>query len=179
MLKKRTVFLRWWLFTCLILLGSFGAFYYGFFQNVWEQDFTKLSFLVTGLLVYFTAKAGSISWKLSSLSILPHAYGQAAHSSEWRLKELKKLNNDAEKGWFVSDLVMTVGMVGTVIGFMTMLVGLGDVDVSNVSTVQDLIKKLGYGMSTALYTTLFGLVCGSLLKVQYFNIDCEIKDLKL
>tara|TARA_Y100000310_G_scaffold100203_1_gene98066 strand:- start:1757 stop:2098 length:342 start_codon:yes stop_codon:yes gene_type:complete len=112
------------------------------------------------------------------LSILPHAYGRAAHSSEWRLRELKKLNNGAEKGWFVSDLVMTVGMVGTVIGFMTMLVGLGDVDVSNVSTVQDLIKKLGYGMSTALYTTLFGLVCGSLLKVQYFNIDCEIEDLK-
>jgi hypothetical protein len=27
-----------------------------------------------------------------------------------------------------------------------------------------------YGVSTALYTTLVGLVCSSLLKLQYFNL---------
>ena len=27
------------------------------------------------------------------------------------------------------------------------------------------------GMSTALYTTLFGLICGGLLKIQYFSLS--------
>ena len=44
-------------------------------------------------------------------------------------------------------------------------------DVSEVKTIQTLVKNLGSGMSTALYTTLSGLVCGSVLKIQYFNLN--------
>ena len=37
-----------------------------------------------------------------------------------------------------------------------------------------MIKGLGSGMSTALYTTLVGLICSSLLKIQYFNLSQAI-----
>ena len=79
-----------------------------------------------------------------------------------------------EVGWFASDFCLSIGMIGTVIGFIMMLSGLAQVDVSDINTVQGLIKNLGSGMSTALYSTLTGLVCSSLLKVQYFNLNQAI-----
>jgi biopolymer transport protein ExbB/TolQ len=62
-------------------------------------------------------------------------------------------------------------MVGTVIGFIMMLSGFATLDISEIDTVQALIKELGTGMSTALYTTLAGLICSLLLKIQYFNLN--------
>ena len=79
-----------------------------------------------------------------------------------------------EVGWFTSDLCLTVGMMGTVIGFIMMLSGFATVDVAEIKTIQALIKQLGIGMSTSLYTTLAGLVCGALLKIQYFNLNQAI-----
>ena len=79
-----------------------------------------------------------------------------------------------EVGWFTSDLCLTIGMIGTVTGFIMMLSGFTSVDIGDIQTIQDLIKKLGLGMSTALYSTLVGLICSSLLKVQYFNLSQAI-----
>jgi len=62
-------------------------------------------------------------------------------------------------------------MIGTVIGFITMLAGFANVDLSDSQSAQDLIINLGSGMSTALYTTLSGLICSLLLKVQCFNME--------
>ena len=59
-----------------------------------------------------------------------------------------------------------------------MLSGFSDIDVSKVNTIQDLIKKLGVGMSTALYSTLTGLICSALLKIQYFNLNQAIDKLR-
>ena len=84
---------------------------------------------------------------------------------------VEKIDRLIEVRWFTSDLCLTVGMMGTVIGFIMMLSGFKDVDVSEVKTIQTLVKNLGSGMSTALYTTLSGLVCGSVLKIQYFNLN--------
>jgi biopolymer transport protein ExbB/TolQ len=79
-----------------------------------------------------------------------------------------------EVGWFTSDLCLTIGMVGTVVGFIMMLSGFATVNIADVKTVQSLIRELGVGMSTALYTTLTGLICGALLKIQYFNLNQAI-----
>jgi biopolymer transport protein ExbB/TolQ len=65
-------------------------------------------------------------------------------------------------------------MVGTVVGFISMMSGFSTLDVGDMTTVQDMIKSLGAGMSTALYTTLVGLICSSLLKIQYFNLSQAI-----
>ena len=43
-----------------------------------------------------------------------------------------------------------------------------DIDFSDAESVQGLIAQLGYGMSTALTTTLVGLVSSIVLKIQFF-----------
>ncbi len=87
---------------------------------------------------------------------------------------VEKIDHLIEVGWFASDLCLTIGMIGTVSGFIMMLSGFYTVDVSKVQTIQELIKQLGAGMSTALYTTLVGLICSALLKIQYFNLNQAI-----
>ena len=36
--------------------------------------------------------------------------------------------------------------------------------------MKGVLERMSKGMSTALYTTLFGLICGGFLKVQYFSL---------
>ena len=78
----------------------------------------------------------------------------------------------------MSDMFLSIGMIGTVIGFISMLGGFSSLDVNNAETVQGLIKELGSGMSTALYTTLVGLVCSVFLKIQYFNLAQGIESVE-
>jgi len=52
-----------------------------------------------------------------------------------------------------------------------MLAGFVNVDVSNIKSVQGLLTSMSGGMSIALYTTLTGLVCSQILKVQFFNLE--------
>ena len=87
-------------------------------------------------------------------------------------------NNQIERGWLWSDIVLSLGMIGTVIGFMMMLAGFIDVDFSDFDSVQDLIMKLSAGMSTSLSTTLVGLISSVILKIQFFSLENIVKNRK-
>lgn len=74
-------------------------------------------------------------------------------------------------GWLLSDLLIKLGLLGTVIGFILMLgaiSGGGSVDISNIDI---LLTDMGSGMRVALFTTLTGLACGTLLGFQYFIVE--------
>ena len=58
-------------------------------------------------------------------------------------------------------------MVGTLIGFMLMLSSsLGTVDPSDIESMKAVIGDMSSGMSTALVTTLTGLVFSLFIKIQ-------------
>ena len=65
-----------------------------------------------------------------------------------------------------SSLVM-LGLIGTVLGFIIALSGVGPETVGDVSGVQAMVAQLISGMSVALYTTLCGSVLGLWLTVNY------------
>ena len=76
---------------------------------------------------------------------------------------------------FVSDLCLTIGMIGTVAGFIYMLSSsFASIDVSNVSSLQGVLSHMSAGMATALYTTAAGLISSAFLKLQYFNYSAEV-----
>ncbi len=83
-----------------------------------------------------------------------------------------------EKGWLWSDIVLSLGMIGTVIGFMMMLAGFVGIDFSDFDSVQSLIAKLSVGMSTSLSTTLVGLISSVILKLQFFNLERIVENKK-
>ena len=161
---KHMLFLKWWLFMAAVTaLGAFFATQGGL-GVLWEQDQTKLSFLLLLIFTHMSAWCGYKTWRLSK-------FLDRDETEKYLVEKIEEL---MEAGWFASDLCLSIGMVGTVIGFITMMSGFATIDVSDMTTVQDMIKGLGSGMATALYTTLVGLICSSLLKIQYFNLSQAI-----
>jgi len=73
-------------------------------------------------------------------------------------------NNIAVVRQFASSLVM-LGLIGTVVGFIMALSGVGPKTVGDVAGVQAMVAQLVSGMSVALYTTLCGAVLGLWLTV--------------
>ena len=158
---KHILFLKWWFLAILVTLGAYIAFNFGIFHEIWEQDFTKLSFVIFGLFAFISVWVGTVTWSVS------RALGKKFLPGD----TLKRAEYAEDTGWFISDILFTIGMIGTVCGFIAMLMGgFSGVDVSNPTTVQNMLSKLSGGMATALYTTLAGLVSGVLLKVQCFNL---------
>ena len=146
---KRDLFIRWWLLFALVVAGSILAVITGLFDRVNDADFTKISFLIYGLFLIFSIRCG-----LNTARI-----------------------REDQAGWFVSDIMITMGMIGTVVGFIYMLsTCFGSIDTANPQTMQLALSKMSTGMGTALYTTASGLVCSLLLKLQLFNLEQGIEN---
>jgi len=165
---KHKLFLRWWLAFTAILVGLTVFTAGGGWTELYANDATKLSFVIASMFLGMSTWCGYKTWLLSRFI---DRGNQDNHM-------LENVENTMEAGWFTSDLCLTMGMAGTVIGFIMMLSGFTKLDVSDVNTVQGLIKNLGVGMSTALYSTLTGLICSALLKIQYFNLSQAVDKIR-
>ena len=76
-----------------------------------------------------------------------------------------------ETGWFIADLMVRLGLLGTVIGFIYMLSSISQVSSIDIQALQQLLGNMSSGMRIALYTTLTGLGAGILLGLQYRLLD--------
>lgn len=81
------------------------------------------------------------------------------------------LGRGHETGWFIADLMIRLGLLGTVIGFIYMLGSVAHVSSVDVHALQQLLTNMSGGMRIALYTTLTGLGAGILLGLQYRLLD--------
>ena len=86
-------------------------------------------------------------------------------------------NQKSDVGWFISESCLALGMVGTVTGFLIMLgTAFANVDVTNAATLQQALADMAVGMSTALWTTLVGLVSSLIIKVQLVNLEVALNE---
>ncbi len=76
-----------------------------------------------------------------------------------------------ETGWFFVHLLIKLGLLGTVVGFVLMLTSFSDINSIEYSDLQDMISNMATGMGVALTTTLVGLVTSMLLGFQYLMLD--------
>ena len=148
--------LKWWLIFCITILGLGTCLYFDMHKNLYEADVTRLSFLI---LIIF----GCTSVWIGSLT--------------YRVGLLQDYNQRSEVGWFISESCLALGMVGTVTGFLIMLgTAFANVDVTNAVTLQQALSDMAVGMSTALWTTLVGLVCSLIIKVQLVNLEVALNE---
>ena len=133
--------LRWWLTICVLGVLVYFSYANGWLLPLYEKDATMITYLIT---VIFGATTLSLGYK----SFLK-----------------KQFENEVE--WFVSDAVLTLGMIGTIIGFMIMLVGTFDtVEFTAVENIRAVLSSMSKGLYTALSTTLLGLISSVILKIQ-------------
>jgi len=140
-------FLNWWLLFVLQFIAIAVSVYFGSFQFLLDHDNTYISFVIVGI------------WAVTSLLV------------GWRTFYDQSTK---EAFWFVAESCMTLGMIGTVLGFILMLGdSLVNIDPGNIETMKAAIAGMAQGMSTALLTTLAGLIASLFLRAQLINEDDE------
>lgn len=88
-----------------------------------------------------------------------------------------ELANRHALGHFTSDVLLKLGLLGTVVGFILMLLPIGEIEEFDPSLMRELLSAMSAGMAVALYTTLAGLTTSTLLKLQYHVLDSSAADL--
>ncbi len=157
LIERYSLLLRWWLFFAVASLGTVALYLSGIIHKVNQVDITKISFLIYAVFAVFTIRIGINTYNLCREDNVTNQH-------------IARYYKKSDIGWFVSDTLLTLGMIGTVAGFIYMLSSsFSEMDPQNVTSMQGVLAKMGSGMSTALYTTAAGLVCSLLLKLQLFN----------
>lgn len=88
-----------------------------------------------------------------------------------------ELANKHALGHFISDVLLRLGLLGTIVGFIFMLLPIGEMEGFDAGMMQSLLTSMSGGMAVALYTTLAGLITSTLLKLQYHLLDASAAQL--
>jgi len=82
-----------------------------------------------------------------------------------------KLRSPMQFGAFAGDALLKLGLLGTIVGFILMLLPIASLDNFDPTSMKSSMKVMSGGMAVAMYTTLVGLVGSILVKVQYYILD--------
>ena len=80
-------------------------------------------------------------------------------------------------GWFVSESLLRLALLGTAVGFILMLIPISSLDSFDVGSLRQTLTGMSEGMAIALNVTVAGIATALLLKFQYYLLDEGIADL--
>jgi hypothetical protein len=142
--------LRWWIIVCFqILILSLGVFF-GVWTHIWEVDVTRISFIIISI------------WLVATVC-LARCHFTASPAAKQQFVPV---------GWFLAETCLALGMIGTVAGFLIMLISaFADINIGDTESMQAVLASMALGMGTALYTTLVGLVSSLFIKSQLVNLE--------
>ncbi len=185
--------LQWlWLFG--LLLVSLGLLWdNGILQVMFATDNTYLCPLMVLVFLLTCLHCGYRSLFLARQAKVVHAWSHTGALDDKilikrYLHELQVIVNPQDKqltaellaeelrgqhqvGWFVTGLLIKLGLLGTVVGFVIMLGSMTHLSSLDIVEVQTLMQQMTQGMKIALNTTIIGLVGSIFLGLQYLMLD--------
>ena len=187
--KPNYLLLKASLLLSLIVFSAYLLYYLGLFGLIIESDKSKISLVI--LFIYFIS---SMHWFFNALSLdkeissidspnentligrfIKEIELKSEYGSLNKLSLLEdELSNRHSIGYLIVDILLKLGLTGTVIGFILMLLPIGEIRDFDPQILQKLLSTMSGGMAVALYTTLTGLITSMLLKFQYFLLDLSL-----
>ena len=194
-------FLYWLAIAGLMLLGAVLFIHFGLLALFLEQDTSRLSLVILAGLIIASGHAGYRSWVMdkefesaemlaasvtarsskrpSSIAFDYRDAVAAALANGLNVADLVNLGTDLQQqvraghasGWFIADLMIKLGLLGTVIGFFIMLNSVAQMETTDLNAAKLMLTQMSGGMRIALFTTLAGLSSGLILGVQYQLLD--------
>lgn len=150
--------LKWWVIFCFIVFATgYAQLTMNLFSTLNNADVTKLSFVVIGIFYSYMIALGV---KLSKYC--NNVNNQLCTES---------LARTQKHGWFLSDIFMALGFLGTLVGFIYMLDLTG---LSNSNAAQATLITLTTGMKTALYTTVMALIGSIVIKCTLYILANDV-----
>ncbi len=86
-----------------------------------------------------------------------------------------ELRSPSEILGFIIDVLIRLGLIGTIIGFILMLQSFVSGPSPSAENIQELLITMSSGMGTALYTTFAGLIASTLLGVQQILLNKNVE----
>ena len=141
-----------------------------------SADITNLQFSEDGQLYLGTLKLGHspiVEYINNAVCYRRLNTAETAEQQRSRLDEvlIERLKGSHEAGWFLTGLLVKIGLLGTVIGFILMLTSVSTVVTLDPSQIHLFFSEMTHGMRVALNTTLAGLLGTMLLGFQYLLLD--------
>ena len=170
-----------------VIIFSFYVLYdLNFLNLILVSDKSKISMLI--LTIYLVA---TMHWMYVARNLDSEMKGEGKVSDFLKVSESKtstgrqsllkiledELSNRHAMGHMISDILLKLGLTGTVVGFILMLLPIGEMKDFDPEKIQPLLSSMSGGMAVALYTTLSGLVTSTILKFQYFLLDSSLSKL--
>ena len=189
--KKNHLLLKACLVLTLVIFSSYLVVDLGILSLIIDSDRSKISLIILSIYVLACAHWFYISINLdkeiSSLdhtnhptlirSFIDNASKENTSNQKNNLDLLQdELSNRHALGYLAVDILLKLGLTGTVIGFILMLLPIGEIKDFDPQILQKLLATMSGGMAVALYTTLTGLVTSMLLKFQYFLLDSDLSN---
>ena len=189
--KKNHLLLKACLVLTLVIFSSYLVVDLGILSLIIDSDRSKISLIILSIYVLACAHWFYISIildkEISSLdhtnhptlirSFIDNASKENSSNQKNNLDLLQdELSNRHALGYLAVDILLKLGLTGTVIGFILMLLPIGEIKDFDPQILQKLLATMSGGMAVALYTTLTGLVTSMLLKFQYFLLDSDLSN---
>ena len=189
--KKNYLFLESLLVISLVVFLIYLIVDLGLFSLIVESDKSKISIIILGLYlvscIHWFFVALNLDKEIKSIenpdkttligSFMADITSIGQTSVDKKITLLQdELSNKFSFGYLVVDVLLKLGLTGTVIGFILMLLPIGEIQDFDPKILQKLLSTMSGGMAVALYTTLTGLISSMLLKFQYFLLDMRLSD---
>ena len=143
-------FIVWWVSVLLIGTSVFWANYFGIVQTIWINDETKLALITSIVFVIANLILGWTTWR-------------SVHNEYDPLS--KRLTGYC---WYVAEMLMALGMLGTVIGLIHML----EINAKSAGQIDPaMVAGMWKAMGLALYTNAVGLIGSIVLSFQLKTIS--------
>lgn len=110
-------------------------------------------------------------------TLAQHLKGDDADASSIVEIYADKVRSPVDFGWYLVDLSIRLGLIGTIIGFILIFSSLSTNTIPGADELKELLISMSGGMGTALYTTLTGLVAATFLGLQYLILGRESEHL--
>ena len=205
-IKDANLILRAFIILGLIGFGFFLAIERGLVQLALDSDKSYISYVILGIYILASAHwlwlTRSLTSERQRFALLETALAVDESVESVRgglvgqfLENLKghedratdsatlveafgdEIANNHAFGHFVSDVLLRLGLLGTIVGFIFMLMPIAEMAEFDASMMQKLLTSMSGGMAVALYTTLAGLITSTLLKLQYHVLDASAAQL--
>ena len=184
MAHRYLLILRFALINIVAFALSGAAWLQGWLEGLFEPTTAILSGIIFAVFLYGLGICGFKVWRASIAINDMKAGGKSAtacaahYMTDARTKDADsraiqinmlrlKLSHRIQIVRHIANLLVFLGLIGTVIGFIIALSGVEPEAVSNPESVASMVATLIKGMSVALYTTLLGAVLNVWLNINH------------
>lgn len=131
----------WWITNLAVATGVFWAWHNGIIAKIWYDDVTMITSILAILYLITTALIGYV-----------------AYTKDYA-------NKIVDACWFLSEQMLAIGMLGTVVGFIYLLSsGITSASVTDPTSLATLLANMSVGLGIALYTNAVGILASLITK---------------